>query len=195
MTLGFARGLRGLEAGVIGGLAMIALLTCGALLRGYVWWLPANILGSTFYGVRALRSSPGWATVAGYAFHIVITGILGILFGLACGGLERRRRLLLLGGLAGLIWYFLASAVFWTWVNPLVPLYSLQPDTLVGHVLFGMCLGKIGQVKPAAAIPPPLPDYYQEPALELVHETSPEPEPVALHWAAENAQTLEDKVE
>ena len=46
-------------------LKKIALLTSGALLRGYVWWQPGNILGSTFYGMRAFRGGPGWATVAG----------------------------------------------------------------------------------------------------------------------------------
>jgi hypothetical protein len=215
MTLGFARGLRGLEAGVVGGLAMIALLTSGALLRGYFWWQPANLLGSTFYGARAFRLGLGWATVAGYAFHIVITGMVGTLFGLACGGLERRRRLLLLGGLAGLIWYFFAAAVFWSWVNPLVPIYSLQPDTLMAHVLFGMCLGRIGQV-PApevqqAEVPPPLPTFYGDPGIvpngelnaephaepnaELVHAAPVQPEPMALRWVADSAQTLEDKVE
>jgi len=195
MTLRFARGLRGLEAGVIGGLAMIAVLTSGSLLRGYVWWQPANILGSTFYGTSALRSGLGRATLAGYAFHIVIAGVLGILFGLACGGLQRRRRLLLLGGLAGLVWYFFAAAAFWTWLNPLVPLYSLQPDTLLAHVLFGMCLGKIGQVPQPEQTPPPLPAFYTEPDIELVREIPAEPEPVAMHWAADSAQTLEDKVE
>ena len=175
---------------------MIALLTSGAMLRGYAWWYPPNLLGSTFYGLRALRSSPGWATLAGYAFHIVTTGTVGILFGLACGGLEHRRRLMLLGGLAGLIWYFFASTVFWTWVNPLVPLYSLQPDTLVAHALFGMCLGRMGQVHPveqagpADEAPPPLPAFYREPGLEVI-----EREPVAMHCASDNAQTLEDKVE
>jgi hypothetical protein len=186
------RGLRGLEAGVVGGLAMIALLTSGAMLRGYVWWQPANLLGTTFYGMRAFRLGAGWATLSGYAFHIVITGMVGILFGFACGGLERRRRLLLLGGLAGLVWYFFATAVFWSWVNPLVPLYALQPDTLMGHVLFGMCLGRMGPVEPALETPPPLPPFYGEPALELAVA---EPEPLDLHWVPDNIQALEDKVE
>ena len=193
MTLGFARGLRGLEAGVVGGLAMIALLTSTALLRGYVWWQPANLLGTTFYGTRALRSGPGWATLSGYAFHIVLAGIVGVLFGLACGGFERRRRLVLLGGMAGLIWYFLATAAFWTWVNPLVPLYSLQPDTLVAHVLFGACLGRIGQ-RPAYSIPgetpPPLPDFYPE------SNALPHPEQLAGPEAlAAPTQAYEGKVE
>src|SRR5262249_37540560 len=84
------RSLRGLEAGVLSGILMIGLLTLLALLRGYGWWQPANLLGSTFYGPRAFRFSPGWATLAGYALHIVITGVVGVLFSIACGGLERR---------------------------------------------------------------------------------------------------------
>ncbi len=190
---------------MVGGLAMIALLTSGALLRGYGWWYPPNVLGSTFYGLRALRSGPGWSTLAGYALNIFTTGIVGILFGLTCGALERRRRLLLLGGVAGLIWYFFTTAVVWSSVNPLVPLYSLQPDTLMAHALFGMCLGRIGNVRAAEQLPPPLPLWATTveaagPLAGLLVEPTSRTgasgadqgvRPTALA----SAQTLEDKVE
>jgi hypothetical protein len=135
----------GLEAGVIGGMAMLLLLVAGSMWRGDVWWAPANLLGSTFYGRRAFRAGLGMATVSGTAFHIVITGTVGALFGLACGGVRERRRLVTLGALAGVFWYYLADALFWTHVNPLVPAYAPQPATLVAHVLFGACLGYMGQ--------------------------------------------------
>jgi len=56
--------LSGLEAGVFGGMAMLALLVSGTLWRGYPWWMPYNLLGSTFYGVRALSAGPSQATLA-----------------------------------------------------------------------------------------------------------------------------------
>jgi hypothetical protein len=136
---------RGLEAGVIGGIAMLAMLVSGSLLRGRVWWEVPNLLGTTFYGTRAFRSGVGMATVSGTALHMVITGTIGGLFGLACGWIVERRRLVLMGVLAGIVWYYLGDATFWNRVNPMVPLYSPPGVTLLAHMLFGACLGYMGQ--------------------------------------------------
>ena len=147
----------GIEAGVIGGLAMLGFMVAGSLLRGRVWWEVANLLGTTFYGARALRYGPGLATLAGAAFHFTITGTIGALFGLACGVIERRRRLLLLGLAAGVFWYFFAEGVFWPHLNPLVPLYASAAVFLPAHMLYGACLGFMGQgpeSHPAEAEPP-----------------------------------------
>lgn len=140
-----ARLMSGIEAGVIGGLAMLGMMVSGSLLRGHVWWEVPNLLGSTFYGSRAFRSGASLPTLSGTALHFVITGTIGGIFGLACGGIRERRRLLLLGMLAGVVWFYLADAVFWRRVNPMVPLYSPQPVTLISHALFGACLGYMGQ--------------------------------------------------
>jgi hypothetical protein len=136
--------LYGIEAGVIGGITMLALLVSGSLWRGDPWWMPSNLLGSTFYGARALAAGPNRATLAGSALHIFITGSIGAAFGLICGGIRRRRRLVLLGMLAGLIWHGLADVWLWRNINPLIPLYSAQPATLLSHALFGACLGYMG---------------------------------------------------
>jgi hypothetical protein len=142
--------LNGIEAGVIGGLVMLALLVSGSLWRGNPWWMPSNLLGSTFYGARALSIGPGRATLAGCALHIFITGLVGAVFGLFCGRIQRRHRLVLLGTLAGLIWHGLADAMLWPRMNPLIPLYSAQPATLLSHALFGACLGYMARTFPAA---------------------------------------------
>jgi len=141
--------LSGIEAGVIGGIAMLALLISGSLWRGDPWWMSSNLLGSTFYGARALSAGPNRATLAGGALHVFMTGSIGAAFGLLCGGIQRRHRLVLLGMLAGLISYGLADALLWRRVNPLIPLYSSQPATLLSHALFGACLGYVGGPFPA----------------------------------------------
>jgi len=140
--------LNGIEAGVIGGIAMLVVLVCASLWRGDPWWIPANLLGSTFYGARALSAGPSRATLAGGALHIVLTGSIGASFALFRGGIRPRQRLVLLGTLAGLIWYGLADALLWRRINPLVPLYSAQPVTLLAHALFGACLGFLGRKLP-----------------------------------------------
>ena len=136
--------LNGIEAGVIGGIAMLALLVSGSLWRGDPWWMPSNLLGSTFYGARALSAGPDRATLAGGALHVFMTGSVGGAFGLVCGGISHRRRLVLLGTLAGLTWQGLADVLVWRNINPLVPLYSPQPATLFSYALFGACLGYLG---------------------------------------------------
>jgi hypothetical protein len=139
--------LSGIEAGVIGGIAMLAMLVSGSLWRGEPWWMPSNLLGSTFYGAQALSAGPGRATLAGGALHIFMTGSIGAAFGLLCGGIRPRRRLVLLGTLAGLISHGLADALLWQRINPLVPLYSAQPATLLSHAVFGACLGSMAHME------------------------------------------------
>ena len=137
--------LRGIEAGIVGGVLMLALFILGSLLRGRVWWEIPNVLGSTFYGSRAFRSGVSMATLSGTALHFVITGCVGALFGLACGGIRERKRLVLLGLVAGMIWYYLGVAVFWSRINPWVPVFSSKPIAILSHALFGACLGRMGQ--------------------------------------------------
>jgi hypothetical protein len=130
---------------VVGGLAMLSVLVSLSLLRGRVWWEIPNLLGSTFYGLRAFRSGVGMATLAGVALHLVITGTVGVAFGLSCGAMAGRSRLVLVGLAAGLTWYYLANALLWSQINPLVPLYTFAPGGLVSHGVFGACLGWMGQ--------------------------------------------------
>lgn len=135
----------GIEAGIVGGLAMLALQFSESLWDGRVWWEVPNLLGSTFYGPRAFRAGAGMATLAGLALHFVITGCLGGLFGLAFGGIQQRGRLVILGLAASVGWYNLANATFWPNVNPWVPAAAPRPGTVVSHVLLGACLGFMGQ--------------------------------------------------
>jgi hypothetical protein len=135
----------GIEAGIVGGAAMLGMLVSESLWSGHVWWEVPNLLGSTFYGTRALRSGAVLSILAGIALHFVITGTLGGLFGLAFGGIHQRGRLLLLGVAAAVGWYNLANATFWPRVNPWVPLASPRPATIFSHILLGACLGYMGQ--------------------------------------------------
>jgi hypothetical protein len=145
----------------VGGLAMLCVLISFSLLRGRVWWETPNLLGSTFYGLRAFRTGVGMATLSGFALHVVITGTIGIVFGLVCGAMAGRSRLVLVGLAAGVVWFYLADALLWSQVNPLVPLYTFAPAGLLSHGVFGACLGWMGQTgnrstQKGAQVPPPL---------------------------------------
>lgn len=139
----------GIEAGVVGGAVMLALLICGSLVEGRGWWEIPNLFGSTFYGMRAFRGGPAMATLSGAALHFTITGGVGAAFGLICGGIRQHKRLLFFGILAALLWHYVSQAWFWARVNPRVPAYAPQPLLMLSHLMFGACLGPmIGRTLP-----------------------------------------------
>jgi hypothetical protein len=136
--------LQGIEAGIVGGLAMLGLLAAGSMWRRHVWWEFPNVLGSTFSRSRALHAGLGTATLAGGALQLTISGLVGGIFGLLCGNVRSRHRLILLGTLAGVGWFYLANALVWPRLNPLIPLYWPEPAAVLSHLLFGACLGYAG---------------------------------------------------
>ena len=172
----------GIEAGIVGGVAMLGLLVSESLWEGHVWWEVPNLLGSTFYGPRAFRSGPSMASLAGVALHFVITGTLGGLFGLVFGGVHQRARLVLWGVLASVSWYNVANVLFWPRINPWVPAASPRPGTVLSHLLLGACLGYMGQKhkagEPPRSEPPPPPEHLT--AAVLVQEPACEPEPALV---------------
>jgi len=139
------RMLRGIEAGVNGGLAMLGLLAAASMWHRHVWWEIPNLLGSTFYHSRAFYSGLGKVTLAGGALQLTISGVVGAIFGAifgpTSGNVRSRHRLILLGTLTGLGWFYLANAVMWPRLNPLIPLYWPEPAAALSHLLFGACLG------------------------------------------------------
>ncbi len=172
---------RGIEAGIVGGAVMLAVLIGDSLMDGRYWWQFPNLLGSTFYGARAFRYGAGMATLSGLSLHFVITGTLGGVFGLSFAGIYRRGRMMLLGIAVSVSWYTLANALFWPRVNPWVLAASPRPATVISHVVLGACLGYVGrrsQPEPAApSITPSItavPPEVLEPAFMI--ETAPQTE-------------------
>jgi hypothetical protein len=148
------RMLHGIEAGIVGGLAMLGLLAAASMWHRHVWWEIPNLLGSTFYHSRAFYSGLGKATLAGAALQLTTSGLLGAIFGLTCGHVRSRHRLILLGTLTGLGWFFLGNALVWPRVNPMIPYYWPEPAAVLSHLLFGACLGYGGNSSaPPALIP------------------------------------------
>ena len=128
---------------------MLALLAAASMWNRRFWWEVPNLLGSTFYRYRAFRFGSGKATLAGGALELTITGLIGALFGIVFGHVRSRHRLMLLGTLAGLGWFYLANTVLWPRINPLVPMYLPEPSTVLSHLLFGIVLGYQVAVQPA----------------------------------------------
>ena len=131
----------GLESGVLGGAFMLVWLGLISLLEGRSVWSVSNLLASTFYGEAALRRGFRWTTLSGVALHLLMAAMVGLVFGLAVGGIASRRRVMLLGLAAGMAWYFLGLDLFWKHVNPIVPLYFRGGGMLLAHLGLGYFLG------------------------------------------------------
>jgi hypothetical protein len=131
----------GLEAGVLGGFAMLGALAGASVVDQDAWWRFPNLLATTFYGARALRSGAGWPTVSGIALQIVIAGAAGAIFGTLFGRAPGPLRLVLGLGWGALLFY--AAETLYRRIAPFIVLYQPETSALLGHVLYGLCLARM----------------------------------------------------
>src|SRR5260370_41269399 len=123
----------GVEAGVLGGLFMMAWLATVSLLQGRSIWSMPNLLASTFYGEAALRRGFRWTSLSGVALHVIVSAMAGVPAGLAGGGVAHSGRGQLLGLGGGVDWDFLSGGSFLSDANPLVALFSRRGGALLAH--------------------------------------------------------------
>jgi hypothetical protein len=134
--------LAGIQAGVGGTLVLIGYLALDSAWHRRSIWLVPNLLASTFYGESAYQPRFGARTGTGLALLLVLYGVLGALFGLVVRDQGSRLRVTLLGLIFGTGWFFLSFDVLWKYVNPMVRMYSPDRAMLVGHLLYGVLLGR-----------------------------------------------------
>jgi hypothetical protein len=131
--------LAGLEAGILGSLALCGWLMLSALfLRRPVWSAP-NLFGTLFYGPHAYTGQFQRSSVAGLALILLLYGLLGAVWGVIWQ--EKSHPFLrLLGAGAGLAVYALFFNVVWPHTNPLIALYAPSRQMQVAHLLWGVVL-------------------------------------------------------
>jgi len=133
--------LIGIESGVLGGLAMLAwFMLASTLLRQSPWTVP-GLLGALLGPDLAPRGGPSWGVVQGLALLIFWAGLLGGLFALATHQVGSRRRLVLLGLLAGTITFYVSNAVIFRKLGALLWVYTSPRSLLVAHLLLGVAWG------------------------------------------------------
>lgn len=136
------RSLAGLQAGVLGGLAVLLFHMLDGAVRGDGFWAFPNLISSAFFPARALSLSLRWETVSGIALHLLISGLLGIVFSIFLARyLYHPLRCRVTALILALAWYYGAFRFLWPAVNPAVVLYQPFPGMVLGHVLFGVCMG------------------------------------------------------
>ena len=125
----------GIEAGIIGGLAMLAWFALITPLLGKPWWLIPNLLASNLYPGRYPLLGPGIVTVVGTAYLLLSAGLVGIVNGLLTPG----------GRLFGLAlaaaWYVFCYLFVWKRLAPLMLVYAPQPMVVAAFFLYGSAIG------------------------------------------------------
>jgi hypothetical protein len=134
--------LAGLQGGMLGGCWMLAWLGVSAAWQQRSFWTSANLMASALYGERAIRSGFAVPTLSGLALYLLLYSTLGALFALAAGSRLPRLRLMLAAVVFALAWYYLSFHVLWKSAMPLVALLHSVEPMLVGHVIYGVCLGR-----------------------------------------------------
>jgi len=135
------RGLTGIQTGVLGGLAMLGwFLLASALLKQPLWTVP-SLLGALLGRDPILRRGFSQDFLTGAALVVFAAGVAGGLFALATRGIRSRRRIMLLGILAGLLGFYFSNALVFRRLGAVAWAYSSPRSLLVAHLLFGVVLG------------------------------------------------------
>jgi hypothetical protein len=163
--------LAGLQAGVLGALAMLAWLGVNAIAMRRGFWTAANLMSSAFYGESGLRAGFARHTVAGIAFYLLVYGALGMAFAVAAGGRARGVRMLLVALVAALAWYYLWFDVILAKMAPLVSLLHAERPTMLGHLVYGAFLAGVPRMVPR----PPAPPLAPEPLVDAASAAPSEP--------------------
>lgn len=133
--------LAGLQAGVLGALALFFCLMVGSVWHGRSIWVVPNLFATTFFGGGVYRNHLMRTSWTGIALIVAVYGVLGTLWGLIWR--DRRMPLLpLYGAVAGLLVYFFFFGFFLRHVNPLIALYAPDRQLQLGHLLWGMVLAR-----------------------------------------------------
>jgi len=138
--------LLGIKAGVIGAAAILIFMAVVSLAERDPWWAYPNLLATAFYGARALQLGPGWSTLSGAAFQVILAGVAGAIFGAIFSGVQSGTRLLLLGIIWGVSYFYLTHNLFRTFAR-LIPVYAPEVALLIAHAMFGMILGGLSRAR------------------------------------------------
>ena len=145
----------GVEVGVIASLVTLAWFALISPIIGNPWWLIPNLFASHFYTEQQIRAGAGVVTIVGSAFHVILSGLVGVVNGIFTPG----GRLFGLG--VAIVWYLLCYFFLWKKWAPLVLVYGSQPVLMTGWFLFGSTLGWhswfVEQASDTVKEPPPHP--------------------------------------
>ena len=134
--------LAGLATGVLAASIAIAYYVLDGLMRGDGPWRYLNLQAAGLFGRRALTGAFSKITLAGISVHVIASAMVGILAAWPLAKLRSRPYLCRALGVAlGLAWYYFSFRLLWREWNPALVVRQPFPGALIGHAVFGFCLG------------------------------------------------------
>lgn len=129
----------GAAAGLIGGCLMAAWSTLYAAGTGAGFLFPLRLVGTTFFGERALVGGPE-GPLAALLLHLALSAVYGVVFTAFLGRFARARFALPAGLMYGLLVFFFMTEAVLPWANPGIAAEVRHVPTawLIGHLLFGI---------------------------------------------------------
>jgi hypothetical protein len=156
--------LAGLQSGMAGVLWMLAWLGLSSVWLRRSFWLPENLMATLFHPSGPILNGFGSATVSGLALFLFLYSLIGGLFAMAFSGRPPRpARAVLLATLFGLVWYYFTYHFVWKMLSPALALLHAERPAVIGHVLYGLLLGRFYSHFPTVA----------KPAIEALPAASP----------------------
>jgi len=134
--------LAGMQAGMVGVLLMLAWLGVSAAWQQRSFWTAENLMASAFYGTRSIHSGFAGRTLPGLALYLVLYSLLGALLGVLLRDRVPRTRTLLVAIFFSMVWYYASFHWMWERVMPLVALLHAERPTAIGHLIYGLWLGR-----------------------------------------------------
>jgi hypothetical protein len=158
--------LAGMQAGMVGVLLMLAWLGLSAVWQQRSFWTAENLMASAFYGPGSIHSGFAGRTLPGLALYLVLYSVLGALLGVTIRNRTSSMRTILLSIFFAMVWYYASFHWMWERVMPLVARLHAERPTAIGHLIYGLWLGRF-------------PEYLKRahPATELAGQAKTEPRP------------------
>lgn len=144
--------LAGLEAGMLGVLWMLAWIgLCATWLRRS-FWAPENLLASVFHPDGNIAMDFTTSTISGLALYLLAYSLLGAGFAVLVRKQQMRpARRVLLAVAAALAWYYFSFHLLWRTISPSIPFLNAERPAVLGHVLYGLVLGRFHTYLPKRA--------------------------------------------
>jgi hypothetical protein len=127
---------------MVGVLLMLAWLGISAAWQQRSFWTAENLMASAFYGTRSIHSGFATRTLPGLALYVVLYSVLGALLGLVVRNRATRMRSILLAIFYAMVWYYASFHWMWERMMPLVALLHAERPTAIGHLIYGLWLGR-----------------------------------------------------
>lgn len=132
---------QGVLAGLVGTLALAAVVMLGSSATSHGLWTPVNAAGAFVSGADAIPGDfSGWLSIAGLVTMLTLGALLGALYATAQEPVDTPSVMIIALYYGFFIW-FVATFMVMLWLNPLVQQVWRQWFIFAGHLAFGAVLG------------------------------------------------------